>query len=499
MPIDWKQILEMVTPVAGQLAAGGHGADLAFQQAFQHGQLLAKQEQQQKADRALKLQEAGGRYSLEAFSKLNALEDPTQFDQLHQLLVQHAPDAGTRADLGRLTFDTKKIEQGKLKELNEQIAKFDPTVLEQMTQSGASFKMKDGSYFPVSTALSVTGRRLFDPSGNPLPMPKKADTNPPTDYGRFLAKYAKDKGKSVDALTAIEELAAKHQYDMAGNNQARPAAGVEGQFEDGIAQWKETHPGQGPSPAVRMQLRVQAQKQIGQAADKPATVISIPGLSDMTPAERVETAAQALISNRMAPSQLATFFVGMGKDSASQLRSLVMQRVSQLQPDFNFSQAEANYKFGSSAATQSTVRYIDNIKKTLPVLRQASADFKRSNVRVINQALLAGKSQVGNTDVVKFEFARNILADEIAKILQGGGTGSGTSDAKLQQAQQLLSGDMTVAQFDTALNMADELIGMRGTSLTKGTFMERPSDTTPSVEEWVRDPSGKLVKKKGTP
>jgi len=156
--------------------------------------------------------------------------------------------------------------------------------------------------------------------------------------------------------------------------------------------------------------------------------------------------------------------------------------VNKRDPQFNWQASEAGYKFASAPGTQTTVRFLNNIEKTLPVLERASADFKRSGVRIINRATLAAKSQFGDTSVVTFDFARNILADEIAKILQGGGTGSGTSDAKLQQAQQLLAGDMTPAQFDAAIAAARELLSTRKVSLTEGTFMEAtpPAGSSPA-------------------
>jgi len=219
-----------------------------------------------------------------------------------------------------------------------------------------------------------------------------------------------------------------------------------------------------PTPKEQEQLIQDSLKQESAAQRKPEDV------QEVDPS-RVASTAQAILEHRMAPSQLSLGGGSMGK---SPFRQAVVAEVNRMNPRFNWQEAESNYQFGKSTGTQTTVRFLDNIEKTLPVLEQASDAFQRSGVRVINKAMLAGKSQFGSVDVVKFEFARNILADEIAKILQGGGTGAGTTDAKLRQAQELLAGDMTPQQLKAVTASARELLGARRQSLTQGTYMERP-------------------------
>ncbi len=53
-------------------------------------------------------------------------------------------------------------------------------------------------------------------------------------------------------------------------------------------------------------------------------------------------------------------------------------------------------------------------------------------------SLYDGENQFNNIDLKKFQTDKVLVGDEIAKILQGGGTGSGTSDAKLKQAADLV-------------------------------------------------------------
>lgn len=209
----------------------------------------------------------------------------------------------------------------------------------------------------------------------------------------------------------------------------------------------------------------------------------------------VNATAQAILAKRMAPSQLS-LVGGMGQ-AGVKFKQAVMGAVLRQQPDFNFQEAESGYQFGKNTGVQTTVRMIDNIERSLPILEKASDDFKRSGVRIINKATLAGKSQFGDTAVVTFETARLGLADEIAKILSGGGTGSTTSDSKLKQANDLLASDMTPGQLRAVIKEVRTLLQTRRGSLTSGTYMDKGGASTPDAgggEVWVRDANGKLVK-----
>lgn len=187
-----------------------------------------------------------------------------------------------------------------------------------------------------------------------------------------------------------------------------------------------------------------------------------------TAGDDVERYAQMLIGNKIAPSQIPN-------PARTSFKKSVLDRAMAL--GYNAQGGEANFKFGSSPATQNTVRFIKNIEKTLPILERSSANLQRSGLRMFNAADLAVRRQTGDKDVVAFDTNRLILADEIAKILQGGGTGNSTSDMKLKQSQDLLRGDMTHEQFRTAIASVKELTTARKESLTNGTFMEQGPPT----------------------
>lgn len=498
---DWKALLELAAPAVGGLALGSGPSQTGFQNGWLHGAELARQHKQDQVDRTQRQNQLGADYLMQIAQHAQQFDDPVALDQFLSMAETAGEKAGFTkpGDLkGKITVSPTKLASKKLQELTDQLDQIESNgySLDDLAQSGAHLTLKDGSSIPVANAIDLTRKRPLDANNQPIAKPAKKAT---TEEERFLQQRAKDYGYGkLDDVDADTQLQWRQEFRSAGRAEPKPAAsgGVDAQFNDLVELWKKGHPGQEPPPDVRMKLRVQAKKEIGQADDRPPVRLDIPGLTDMSPAERVETAAQAIVTKRMAPSQLATFFVGMGKDSASQLRSLVMQRVHQLQPDFNWAEAEADYQFGKAPGTQTTVRYLDNISTSIDILRKASADFARSDVNAVNKALAAGKGQLGSTDVAVYNMARNIVADEIAKVLQGGGTGHGTSDAKLRQAQELLSQGYSDKQMNAVLDAAQEMLKIRRSTLTKGTFMDRPAaPEAPPKTRTVYDMNGNPVVK----
>ncbi len=195
------------------------------------------------------------------------------------------------------------------------------------------------------------------------------------------------------------------------------------------------------------------------------------GNNQATDIDMIERGARAVLEGRASPSQLASLYGGMGGAGAAYKRAIT-DKVMQLDPAFNLQEAEANYQYSKNPGTQTTARFMENIQKTIPKMRKMVDKMKLSDIRIVNSASLAMNKQFGEGDVAAYEFMTTILADEIAKILQGGGTGNATSDAKLRQAMDLMSGSMTPDQWSGVLDTADEMLTIRRKALTKGTYLD---------------------------
>lgn len=466
---------------------------------YTRGATLARQERMQDEERAADKANISLQFDREMLNHIATIKDPVELSR-YLVLADEAGQA-----LGKPKGWTQKLQLPRQSatdalrnEIREKLAQFEngaknPNDLWREYRGTAREydinlpALSNGSHISVGAAKELLNLQFTDADGKPF-YPQKPEPTEGTETERTArllsrirtAKARGDMEKAAELQATYDDLIQAKRDGTAtpvGSDRERAARLLDGER---IANARGDRPA---AARFRQQyddlLRVT--RQMSDAGRAPAVTVSIPGMAGMSPTERVETAANDIIAGRLSPSQLATFFVGMGKDSASQLRSYVMQRVKQIDPEFNFATAESNYQFGKAPSTQNTVRYLENIQKTIPMLRAANQQFKRSNVRLVNDVIRSGKSQFGNIDVADFEFKRTLLADEIAKVLQGGGTGSGTSDAKLKQASDLLASDMSPAQFETVLNAAEEMLNARRETLTRGTVNERKSGLTKKI------------------
>lgn len=210
-------------------------------------------------------------------------------------------------------------------------------------------------------------------------------------------------------------------------------------------------------------------------------------LSQQPTDDDAKSAAQLVINHQMAPSQAVSTYGGFGQ-AGQAFKRMMVREISKQQPDFNFEQAESEYQLVKSPQFQQNIRYMSSVQESMPRLMASADKLANGNVRTINQALNAGRNAVNDVDLKKFQADVLGVSDEIAKILQGGGTGNGTSDAKLKQAQTILSTSDSPAAIKAALQEMNSLIGFRKKALTRGTYMAEPdvaTPTTPSVPAGV--------------
>lgn len=184
--------------------------------------------------------------------------------------------------------------------------------------------------------------------------------------------------------------------------------------------------------------------------------------------EAMHDTAQDILSGRMAPSQLR-LYSGMGP-AGQAYRQGVLQEIHRANPDFNEEAAESNYNFGHSPAFQQTTRYMD--------YADSSIDNTIKNANVLANSGFTSYSKLKNkfgnefqsVDLAKFNTDRLETADAIAKILQGG-TGSGTSDKKLADAQGLIKESDDPAKVAATLKEVRDLIAKRKSTYAAGTYL----------------------------
>lgn len=209
--------------------------------------------------------------------------------------------------------------------------------------------------------------------------------------------------------------------------------------------------------------------------------------------EQAASVAEDLVNHRIAPEQLATLFSTRGKEGMA-FKLAVTAEAKKLDPSFNFEEASATYGLVKSPSFQQTVRYMDAVVESIPRLEQAAARLGNGRFRTLNDIANAAANQFNSTDLKAFKTDALLVGDEIAKILQGGGSGSATSDAKLRQASEIISTSDNVPAIAAAVKEIQFLIGNRRRTLTKGTYMEG-SSAVPSAAGGViyaKDPSGNV-------
>lgn len=299
------------------------------------------------------------------------------------------------------------------------------------------------------------GSTVVDSSGKVLFTAPPKTEKPTGDFERIhLPAYAKSLGKTVEQLTPQQVMKAEADYAQRGQDPASRDAAL----------------------ASRELANTMRQMQIGQ----------MPTEAD------AKMYAQDVLAHRLSPDQFSQF---RGRGNGA-LGTMIEREVKKANPEFDWEQAAAEYQLTKSPQFQNAVRYMDSVQSSIPLVVKRAQELGNSKIRFVNGLANMGRDQLNDPALAKFQTDALLVADEIAKILQGGGTGSGTSDAKLQQAASIIRQSDSPANIAAKMAEVQQLISYRRHSLTKGTYMESTEQPTQAgaVENWVRGADGKLVK-----
>lgn len=336
---------------------------------------------------------------------------------------------------------------------------------EEVRQIGAGWKPPDESFAAVTPGSPILNKRTGALTPGIGEKPETGD-----DFKTvFLPSYAKSLGKTVQQLTPEETMKSFGVYKATNADPEMRAATL-------------------ASKAAAEAVRLLAEGQ------------------QPTP-EQAGLAADDIIAHRLAPSQLSSIFGGFGTSGQS-FKRMVYAEAKKRDKEFNFEQAEAEYALTKSQGFQNTVRYLDSTRNSIPEVLKTAQALANGKIKLVNTAQNIALAQTNNIDLGKFNTARLLVADEIGKILAGGGTGSGTSDAKLNQAMKLIKESDDPALVASNMAEVNLLLGYRRGALTKGTYLEKAEEQHPgaapqqgiapplagaTVVKWGRDASGKPI------
>lgn len=188
-----------------------------------------------------------------------------------------------------------------------------------------------------------------------------------------------------------------------------------------------------------------------------------------------ESSAKALVDHRMAPMELP----GFGKS-----REQALRRAQELDPNYNAAQADIDYTQARNPGVQATLKYLtsltgkDGKSGNLGELLRVSNSVTRTDFPPLNDILAWARLKSGSKQIAKYNTVITEVADQVAKILQGGGTGSGTSDAKLKQAQELFDKGFSKDQIEGVVEELGPLLeNRRGSMIGDNPFLQNQFGT----------------------
>lgn len=134
---------------------------------------------------------------------------------------------------------------------------------------------------------------------------------------------------------------------------------------------------------------------------------------------------------------------------------------------FDFAKASRDFRFATQPATQNTLNYLASLTGNgqqggnLDALINISNGIGRTKFPALNNAAAWALLESGDPKIAAYHTAVVEVADQFAKIMQGGGSGSGTSDAKIKQASEMFSSGFNKEQIKSVAYTAKTLLSNR--------------------------------------
>jgi hypothetical protein len=136
---------------------------------------------------------------------------------------------------------------------------------------------------------------------------------------------------------------------------------------------------------------------------------------------------------------------------------------------FDLAKAQEDYKFASDPRTQNRLKYMNSLtgdERTgtagnLDLLIQYSDKVNRTDFPALNNVAAWAKLESGNTDIIKLHNAAIDAADQFANIMNGGGSGSATSDAKIKQGMDMFSQKFSKDQMVASASSVKDMLSNR--------------------------------------
>lgn len=185
--------------------------------------------------------------------------------------------------------------------------------------------------------------------------------------------------------------------------------------------------------------------------------------ADLLGGDVINHTAQQLVDADEDPSQLTK----RSKNYDAQVAAADDYSLRNYGVHWSPAQATLDYNFAKAPATQNTLKYLNSLTGkdgrggNLKVLVDSSNKIDRTDFPAVNNYEAWAKLQAGNPAMAAYYAQITEVADQVAKILQAGGTGNGTSDAKLKQATDLFNKGFSKQSIQAVAEALHPLLGNR--------------------------------------
>jgi hypothetical protein len=191
----------------------------------------------------------------------------------------------------------------------------------------------------------------------------------------------------------------------------------------------------------------------------------IKAAESMSSPEAVNAAADMLLNADEDPSQLSK----RAKGYQPTMDAAAAKSWAQYGKPWSPADAAGEYKFATAKGTVDTLNYLTSLTGgpnvpgggNLGELVKKSNQINRTEFPPLNDKLAWARLKTGDPAMAEYQTVVTEVADQVAKILQGGSGGGGTSDAKLHQAQELFDKGFTKDQIKGVANELLPLLNNR--------------------------------------
>jgi len=224
-----------------------------------------------------------------------------------------------------------------------------------------------------------------------------------------------------------------------------------------------------------------------QNADSYAKRLAQNQTVNMANPDNIKMIAEDLADASLRIEKLPFLLGRSDKNSGARLQAYQMAK--QINPNFDPSEYEKEFKAYENNGNQKALAQIAAVRPNIDAIIKLSSDVPRLGMPAINDLIMKGKYAIGDTPVTTLEEMRHALADELGTALSRSGN---FSDAKLALARDLLHTDVSESNFASNMELLKHMLDNNEKSIRApmGHYGAPKGSPKPSTAKPKSDPLG---------